>query len=216
MENAGFNNFDLLAVGLLLLTGILAFRRGLVKEIFMLATWTIAAVVAATFYPALTPWMMEHNIKPELAAKAASVVALFAMSLLVLIPTGNFLAGLIKGPTLTSIDRSLGFVFGLLKGFLILCLLFLAFGFVWPKEEEQPEWLAKARIKPVLADGTDMLKNFVPKEDRERAEEKLKKTQEEAQKAVDDAQHLEEISTPVPAWLKKNNEKATPPVDELP
>lgn len=212
MGHSGFNTFDLLAIGFLLAAGIHAFRRGFVKEVFMLGTWTLATLIAANYYPALTPWVMSHNIKNHLAAEAIAAIAIFGLTLLALIPTGNFLAGLIKGPTLTSIDRSLGFVFGLLKGLLILCLLFLVMSFIWPKEEEQPAWLAQARIKPLLADGADMLKSFVPEGEREHAEAELQKSRDAATKAVDDAQHLEELSTPVPAWLKKDKSegKETP------
>lgn len=213
MAHTGFNTFDLIASAFVLVTGVHAFRRGFVKEVFMLGTWTGASVIAATYYTALTPWIMSHDIKNKLAADAIATLSLFGLALLVLIPTVNFLAGLIKGPTLTSIDRSLGFVFGLMKGLLILCLLFLCLSFVWPEEKDQPTWLVQAKSRPLLADGADMIRNFVPKEDRERAQEIADEHRRTTEQAAAEAQHLEEISTPVPAWLRKDKNKAADSID---
>ena len=215
MEHSSFNVFDLSVAGILLLSGIFAFRRGFVKEIFALGTWIAASIIAATYYPVLKPWVMQHHIKNDLAASAISAIALFGLTLLALIPTGNLLAGLIKGPTMTSIDRSLGFVFGLLRGLLVLCLIYLCLTFVWPKAEEQPVWLSEAKTKPLLADGADMLKSFVPKEEQERVEEEAEKGRAATTKAVDDAQHLDEISTPVPAAGKKDKKASHSYGDDL-
>jgi len=209
MEHSGFNTFDYIALGLIILSGIHAFRRGFVKEIFALGTWIGAAVVAASYYPALRPWIMSHNIKNELAADALSAIALFGITLLCLIPTGNLLAGFIKGPTLSAIDRSMGFVFGLMKGLLILCLVYLALGFVYPEADEQPKWMAEARVAPLLADGADMLKNFVPQDERDEAAAKLEEKREEADKAMEDAEHLDAISTPVPGNKEEKKEKSS-------
>jgi membrane protein required for colicin V production len=196
------NTFDLVVIGLLLISGIVAFRRGFIKEIFSLGTWVAASVIAATYYKALQPWMMSHHIKNELAAGAASALALFGLTLVVLIPTGNMLISLIKGPTLTSIDRSMGFVFGLMRGLLILSLIYLGLSYVWPEQDEQPGWLTEARTTPLLADGADLLKGFVPKDEREKAEKALEEDRNAAEKAIEDAKHLDDISTPVPASRK--------------
>jgi membrane protein required for colicin V production len=209
---SGFNTFDLLAVVLLLAAGILAFRRGFVKEVFMLGTWIGASVIAANYYAALTPWVMSHDIKNQLAAEAISAIAIFGLALLALIPTGNLLAGLIKGPTLTSIDRSLGFVFGLLKGLLILCLVFLVLSFIWPKDDEQPTWLNEAKIKPLLADGADMLKSFVPEDSRQQLEDEVNKKREAA---AENAQRLQEMTTPEPAWDDKTSDEVPDSGEEV-
>ena len=70
MEHTGFNTFDYIVIGFLLLAGFHAFRRGFVKEVFMLGTWIGASIIAATYYPSLTPWVMSHDIKNEIAAQA--------------------------------------------------------------------------------------------------------------------------------------------------
>jgi uncharacterized membrane protein required for colicin V production len=80
---------------------------------------------------------MSHYIKNEMGADAAAALALFCASLIVLIPVGHLVSSLIKGDTLTAIDRSLGFVFGLIRGALVVSLLYLGASWIWPVLDQQ-------------------------------------------------------------------------------
>ncbi|NTU76712.1 MAG: CvpA family protein [Alphaproteobacteria bacterium] len=203
MSLSSINGFDLAVFGLLLASGIFAFRRGFVRELFSLGTWIAASIVAVTYYPTVKPWMMSHHVKNELAAEVLSVAAVFAVMLIILIPLGNYLAGMIKGQTMTSIDRSLGFVFGLVRGFLVLCLVYLVLTWVWPEADDQPTWLSESRVSPILAGGADMLRDFIPEEEQEAAAEKIREKRESAEQATEDAEHLKDISIPVPSAGKE-------------
>lgn len=203
MENAHFNVFDLIGALVLVASGIFAFRRGLVREVMALGTWVLASLFAFSFYPIARPILEEH-IKNQMLADAATSVGLFCIAIIILVPLGDYLTGLVKTPTLSSIDRSLGFVFGLVRGFIIMCLLYLGTTFVWPADQDtQPKWLAESKTKPALAYGVDLLKSVVP-DTVEGAEATLKKSKEKAAETVDDVKRLEDISTPVPTYTKKN------------
>lgn len=208
MENAQFNVFDLLVAAVLVASGVFAFRRGLIKEILALGTWVLAAVFTFSFYPMARPFFNEH-IKNAMLADAATAVGLFCLAIVTLVPLGDYLTGLVKSPTLSSIDRSLGFVFGIVRGFVIMCLLYLATTFIWPEGTDmQPSWLAGARTKPALAYGVDMIKSLVPENAEEEAAKQLERSREAAREAVEDARRLEDISTPVPVY--KGNKGETP------
>lgn len=203
MENAHFNGFDAFVALILISSGIFAFRRGLVREVMALGTWVLASVFAFSFYPMAQPILRGH-IKNEMLADAATAVGLFCIAIITLVPLGDYLSGLVKTPTLSSIDRSLGFVFGLIRGFVILCLLYMGTTFVWPEDQDaQPVWLAQARTKPALAYGVDMLRSVVPDSPEDAAEANARKSREAAQEAVDSAKRLEDISTPVPTYSVK-------------
>ncbi len=207
MENAHFNVFDLLVAAILVASGVFAFRRGLVREILSLGTWVLAAVFAFSFYPMARPFFNEH-IKNAMLADATAAIGLFCLAIITLVPLGDYLTGLVKSPTLSSIDRSLGFVFGIVRGFVIMCLLYLATTFVWPEgQDAQPKWLEEARTKPALAYGVDLIKSLVP-ESPDDIKENLEKSREAAEQAVEDAKRLEDISTPVPVY--KGNKGETP------
>ncbi|MDD3182525.1 MAG: CvpA family protein [Alphaproteobacteria bacterium] len=203
METTHFNVFDLIGALVLVSSGVFAFRRGLVREIMALGTWVLASLFAFSFYPLARPFL-EQQIKNQMLADAATAVGLFCIAIIVLVPLGDYLTGLVKTPTLSSIDRSLGFVFGLLRGFIIMCLLYLGTTFIWPADQNaQPKWLSEAKTQSALAYGVNLLKSIVP-ETTEGTEEMLNKSREEAQQSVDDVKRLEDISTPVPTYTKKN------------
>ncbi len=205
MGSAQFNAFDILLVVVLVSSGIFAFRRGLIREIMALGTWVLASVFAFAFYPIASPLFHQH-IKNAMLADAATGIGLFCVAIIVLVPLGDFLAALVKSPTLSSIDRSLGFVFGILRGFVIMCLLYLATTFIWPEGQGvQPVWLEEAKTKPALSYGVEMIKSLVPENAEEEAAKRLKESQEEAEKAFEDAKRLEDISTPIPVYKGKGS-----------
>jgi len=213
MGSFDYNTVDLTVLGVLLLSGILAFRRGFVREIFSLGTWIAAAIVAAHYYPELTPWMKAHHLKNDLAAEAASAIALFCGTLIILIPVGIIAGDYVKGPTLSALNRSLGLVFGLLRGFLVLSIVFLCFMFIWPKDDtDLPEWLETARTRPLLTYGSELIKDFIPEDEKEKIADHVRKSREEAEKAVEDAERLKTISTPVPK-VERSRDGSSPVYD---
>jgi len=204
MENAHFNAFDLIVALVLVSSGIFAFRRGLVREVMALGTWVLASVFSFSFYPMARPFMESH-IKNPMLADAATAIGLFCIAIVALVPLGDYLTGLVKTPTLSSIDRSLGFVFGVVRGFIIMCLVYLGTTFVWPQDQgSQPVWLDQARTKSALAYGVDVLKAAVPENPDEKINEGLRKSRDAASEAVENAKHLEDISTPVPTYSTKD------------
>ena len=203
MENAQFNGFDLMVAAVLVASGIFAFRRGLVREVMSLGTWVLASVFAFTFYPMARPLLEEH-IKNQMLADAATAIGLFCIAIVTLVPFGDYLTSLVKTPTLSSIDRSLGFVFGLLRGFVIMCLLYLGATYVWTADpDKQPKWLAEARTKPALAYGVEAIKAMTPENPEDAAAEQLRKGREAADRDAENAKRLEDISSPVPGVTKE-------------
>jgi membrane protein required for colicin V production len=65
------------------------------------------------------------------------------------------------------LDRTLGFVFGALRGLLLVVIGFMFFVWLVP-EENQPEWITEARSKPFLEQTGEALISLLP-EDPERA-----------------------------------------------
>jgi len=61
-----------------------------------------------------------------------------------------------------ALDRTLGFIFGLARGVLIVCLAYLLLDFVQPSE--RPAWIRDAKSAPYLHQGADMLRQFLPEQ----------------------------------------------------
>ncbi len=199
-QHSGFNVVDLSVLVVLLLSGGLAFWRGLVREVFSLGAWVGASFAAVTLYPVAKPWVHSH-IKSEMGSDAATALGLFCLAMIILIPIGNLLSGMVKGKTLTAIDRSLGLVFGFVRGLLVMSLLYLAATWVFldKKEDTLPDWLAEARTEPVLAFGADLVKELMPQDEQDKAAAAMRKKRDQGIDAVEAAEQLERLSTPTPA-----------------
>lgn len=202
MQQSGFHLLDLFVVAMLGSSGFLAYKRGLVKEVLALGSWVLAGVLTVVFYPVAKPLVNAH-ISNEMAADAATSIGLFCLTIIMLAPISNYLTGLVKGPTMSSIDHSLGFVFGVVRAFVILSLVYLCLTWIWPTDRDdhrlQPNWITEARTGPLLAYGADLLKSLAPLVNGDGAQEAIRKTREEAQEKIDDATRLEKLSTPTPA-----------------
>ncbi len=207
MDSPQFNLFDAAVALILFASGIFAFRRGLVKEVMALGTWILSSIFAFAFYPLAQPFLHDY-IENEMLADAATGLGLFSLAVIILVPFGDYLSNLAKNPTLNSIDRSLGFVFGLVRGFLIVCLIFLGLNFVWPEEQDdQPEWLASSRTAPALAYGIEVVQSVVPEDAQKETEKQMEESRKAAKEAVEAAQRLEDFSTPVPFNYEDDDEE---------
>lgn len=130
--NTSFTTFDYVVIGCVLLSGLLALIRGFVREVCSLAAWAGAFVAAAKLSYLAEPWAHKYLKSDSLASNAAMIATFFAAFILLSL-IGMLVCRLIQGDALTAIDRSLGFVFGLLRGALLVCLLYLvAISTFWP------------------------------------------------------------------------------------
>ncbi|MBC6440319.1 MAG: CvpA family protein [Rhodospirillales bacterium] len=154
---------DLVALGIIFLSGFLAYFRGALREFFFLATW--GGAVAATVYlysytlPFVTEWVGGDPLISALAnAAGLFVLALTAMTLISMVVVKRT-----EDSKLNVLDRSLGFVFGLVRGVLIVCLIYLLYTLMAPIEEH-PQWLQEAKLTPAVAEGAEVMLALVPED----------------------------------------------------
>lgn len=116
-----------------LISAILAYARGFTRELFALAGWVIAIVVAYYLAPALDPLMREAPVVGPVLAESCiiSLIAAFtivvALALLVLSLFTPLIAGLVLDSVLGPLDRVLGFVFGVARGLVLIAIAFLIY-----------------------------------------------------------------------------------------
>lgn len=137
---------DYTALTILGLSTLLGLWRGLVRELLSLAGWLAALFLAAQFAPAAALWLPQDLMTP-LARQLVAAVAIFVV-ISVLAGLGALLvAKAVHAVGLGLIDRSLGAIFGLGRGLLILlvCTVLIGLtGFV-----KNPAWQAAAMRGPL-------------------------------------------------------------------
>lgn len=127
---------DIIVLSVVLLSALLALARGLLREVFSLAAWIGAGVVAYALFKDVSPLVRAHISSPSIA-DGVTALGLFAISLLALLIVGHLIAGLIlRGKAIGMIDRTLGLVFGAARGALIMTLVYLGSTWIWPPAPE--------------------------------------------------------------------------------
>lgn len=191
MDVLGFNLIDLIVVTVIVLSGIFALARGFVKEVFSIASW-VGAVFATLygFQPASA--LARQFIGAPLIADAVAGGTVFLLTLFVLSFVSSFIANRVRGSAVGSVDRSLGFVFGLLRGFVLLSIAYLAISWALPPED-QPKWVRAAKTMPLLERGAGLISDFAPAEFSRGAPERRSPNNQRG------ATSVQELSNPTPA-----------------
>jgi membrane protein required for colicin V production len=138
------NWIDFVFIALVILSGLISLYRGFVREVFSLATWIVAIWVGVRFSGDAAGYL-PAAVSDETLRLGIAFAVLFILVLIVGGIAGIIATRLIRGTGLSGTDRSLGVVFGLLRGVLIVALLvFIASLTVIPDEP----WWQESRLVP--------------------------------------------------------------------
>ena len=105
---------DLAVLGILLISGVLALARGFVKEVLSIGAWIGASAASVEAYPLASPFIQAHVEQP-LVADGIAAAAIFVATLVILWLLSSAIARRVQGSNVGTLDRSLGFLFGLLR-----------------------------------------------------------------------------------------------------
>ncbi|WP_299818654.1 CvpA family protein [uncultured Jannaschia sp.] len=129
----GFTIVDGVVAAVIVISAILAYSRGLVRELMAILGWVAAAILAFTFAGAAEPLVKEIPYlgdilgeSCELAVLAAFAVV-FALSLVVVSFFTPLLSGAVRGSVLGPVDQGLGFLFGVLRGLILVAVAFVVY-----------------------------------------------------------------------------------------
>ena len=154
------NWLDLAVLGIIVLSAIFAFARGFVREALSIVAWVGAGAITlhgfSWVYAQVDP--LAHN---ALLSQLIAGFGLFIGSLVVLTILTGIVARTVRGTALSPIDRTLGFIFGLVRGAFLLCLAYLLLD-VAVQASDRPMWIREARSGPYLHEGADVLRGLLP------------------------------------------------------
>ena len=149
-----------------LLSGVLAYSRGFTREMFALAGWAGAAVAAYYIAPMLEPLIREAPvIGTYLAASCvismiAAITIVLAGALLILSMFTPLVSGLVLDSMLAPIDRTLGFLFGVLRGLVLIAVVFLIYTNLSGNEAWPP--LDNAASRTMFEESAALLEQNLP------------------------------------------------------
>ncbi len=169
-----FTAFDVGVGILVLISALLATARGLTREILSLATWAGAAVLAWWMYE-YHPEIARQYVKEELVADAATVIVTFLISLIVLHLITMRIADFVVDSKIGPLDRTLGFVFGALRG-IVIAVVIVIFG-NWLLGSNLPAWAQDSKSLPMLTQIGDGLIAILPDDLEQQLNDILQRSQ---------------------------------------
>lgn len=160
LNNLPVNVIDIGVLLILLVSAVLAYARGFVHEILAVGGWIGA--IFATFYgiPYAKTIAREFTSSDMVAGMAAGVI-IFITTLVFLSLLTRAIAKQVKASALNALDRSLGFLFGMLRGAVLVCVAYIGLELMVPKDE-QPAVIRDARTMQLIEPGAILLKSLVP------------------------------------------------------
>ncbi len=153
---------DLAVLGIVLVSALLSMLRGFSREVLAIASWVAAAASAYYFYPVVTPYLAPYIHKEIIAEAVAAAIVFFATLIVVSLFTVR-LSDAILDSKIGPLDRSLGFLFGVARGFLLAVVAFAIFNWL-VAEKQQPEWVKTAKTRPVLTETADKIVALLPED----------------------------------------------------
>ncbi|MGA3309027.1 MAG: CvpA family protein [Xanthobacteraceae bacterium] len=153
---------DIVLIVIMLISGLLAMVRGFMREVLSIVAWALAA--GAAVYAALR---LSYAAKayfsnlPEMAVVAGVAIVAFLLTLIVVSVITVRISDMILDSRVGALDRTLGFLFGLARGFFIVVVAFIFFAWLVP-DKGQPRWVTSAKSQVVLKAAGEKLKDLFP------------------------------------------------------
>lgn len=153
---------DLVVIAIVIISALLAAVRGFTREVLAIVAWVTAAAAAWFLHPLLLPRIKDHISNPNIALVIA-IGAIFVVTLLIVSIITVKLSDFILDSRIGALDRTLGFLFGAARGFLI-CVVGWVF-LSWLVQGKMPEWASTARARPMLENTGNYLIAMLPDPD---------------------------------------------------
>ena len=145
MEALGLNLADWFILIVLIASGIISFARGFTKEFLSLFLWLAAFIAAISLEYLATPKINEF-IGNEEISKIIAYIVVFLIFIFIGGMIIKFISKLIKWSGASGFDRFLGVVFGLMRGSIVLFVIFL----LLPSGIKTTDLINNSKITPII------------------------------------------------------------------
>lgn len=129
----GFTIVDAVVAVVILLSAILAYSRGVVREVMAILGWVAAAVLAFIFAPQAEPLIKQIPVLDKFLGDScelsiiAAFAGVFALALIVMSILTPLFSSAVQRSALGGVDQGLGFLFGVLRGLVLVAVAFVVY-----------------------------------------------------------------------------------------
>lgn len=152
---------DYATILLLLISGGFATLRGMTRELLGLIGWPISIIAAKLSAPYLEP-ILTDQIKIEGISQALAWGVPFVIIVILWFAFASLVSPGLSKAGLGGLDRWLGFLFGLIRGFLIVLVIYIGAFLGAGGEDKLPEMVRESTVTPVLRDSAILMSGLLP------------------------------------------------------
>ncbi len=154
------NLVDLIVLGVLAISALLAFMRGFLREALGLAAWIGAVFLAVRLTPRAEP-MAQRLLGSAGLAEPVAFGILFLLALILLSIVAGLLARTFRATGIGGLDRSVGVLFGVLRGAALVAVTYMLVSLVFvPRTWPNP--VLAARSLPFAYQGARFIASLLP------------------------------------------------------
>ena len=146
---------DIIILGIVAFSALIGVFRGLVKEALSLVSW-FAAILAGTLFSSQLADLMENLINNPSLRRIAAFALLFIVVIFAGTLISNMVSKLTEAAGLKGANRTLGGLFGVLRGVIIVLVIIL----VGTQFDISQNWFEDSRIVPYAVAMIDYLQGF--------------------------------------------------------
>jgi membrane protein required for colicin V production len=167
---------DFILLGIMLVSGVLALSRGFTREVLSLLAWGAAAVAAyfAIQQQQLLDLVTPYVDKPILAQIAVGAVAFIIVLILASIISVK-ISDRVVDSAVGAFDRTLGLIYGLARGLVLVAIAYLFYGWLQPPEKQE-DWIRNAQSLPIVQAVSDGLVSVIARISPDTAQNLTKST----------------------------------------
>ena len=152
--------FDILFVLVILVSALVGYARGAIKELVTLFAFVVAAIAAVTVLP-FAGKLFRSLVHPAWAGNATAVLVVFVVVYVVLRIFGSMLTRHVHSSRLGQLDRGAGAVFGVGRALVLAGAFFLLFSRITPPDLS-PKWITGGLTWPAARKSAEVLTVFAP------------------------------------------------------
>ena len=153
---------DIILIGVMLISALLAMIRGFMREVLSIAAWLIAALATLYAFSKIMPSAKSY-FNNDIVAYAVVLGGTFLATLLIVSVITVRFSDMVLDSRVGALDRTMGFLFGLARGLIIVVVAFLFFAWLVP-DRSQPDWVRSAKSRVVLQGTGDWLMSMLPED----------------------------------------------------
>jgi membrane protein required for colicin V production len=148
---------DYIIIAILIISAVMGLVRGLLREAIAVITWFLAIVLAWVFAPSIEPLLGGVLVGSPLriwAARAIIFVGVLLLGGAISVVLGHY----VRVSMFAGMDKFLGFVFGIIRGVVIVGAFTIAVQAM--RMDEDPRW-KNSRLMPYAIGVADALRGIV-------------------------------------------------------